>query len=61
MKNKNISTIQHLKMPNSFEQLLNGIFGGMYCFQTFKVDEISLDKAEDDGVFNSKDNFEDAH
>jgi len=31
-----------LKMPNSYEQLLNGNFRGMYCCETFKVEEITI-------------------
>ena len=30
----------------------------MSRFETFKVDEISIQEAEDDVVFNAKDNFE---
>ena len=32
------------------KQLLSGILGDMYCFETFKVDEISIGKGEDDAV-----------
>jgi len=32
---------------------LNGIFGSLFCFETFKVDKVYIDKAGDNAVFNT--------
>ena len=47
-----------LKMPNNYEQLLNGNFGDLYCYETFKMDEITIKKAEANVVFNATKKFE---
>ena len=45
-------------MPNNYEQLLNGNFREMYCYETFKVEEITIKKAEANVVFNATKKFE---
>ena len=53
---RRISTFQHifLKVPNGYEQLLNGIFGDVCCFESFQFYKFSNDKAEDDTVFHAE-------
>ena len=46
------------ELRNSSEQLSNGIFWNMFCFQTFKLDKFSIGKAEEDVVFNAKEKIE---